>query len=420
MQRRWSVCRWWLGAMTWLFLPAGLAPADDPAAPNAGASVAEGPFRLVSAARQEQLRRCLPRLADRRMQAVLDDPTLLLYTEQEMPQAYQDFSGDLQGIHSPAYNISANRSEPFGNGNREFPWNAPAGTHRSPGVESFRFLWLPKQPEGHPWPVVWYRKRLPGDRSPGYAWLYPVGTIVGEVLTLAAPDGYDYTFELRVRIRESDDWAVDVFRPFLTSDELAQRITELRPNWQENPQLARLVWHLVEPRDLEPRHLVDRQPGRRVFEQTMGVDTLPDAGDDALIAELLTESVFRSALGARWREGANGVPTCAPTTEAPFHIVPARYDAGFIDVDRHSCTRCHETVKRHVREFNAGRDWYGRIRGSDGIFSFHPFDPGSISGNGYGVGVRMRTALIEAGIVAAYDKQAHPDDRYRVLPFLVE
>ena len=37
----------------------------------------------------------------------------MLYTEAEMPPAYQDWRGDLQGVHSPSYNISANGSEPF-------------------------------------------------------------------------------------------------------------------------------------------------------------------------------------------------------------------------------------------------------------------------------------------------------------------
>jgi hypothetical protein len=113
-----------------------------------------------------------------------------------------------------------------------------------------------------------------------------------------------------------------------------------------------------------------------------------------------------------WRRGANGAATHAPTTSASFHIVPANYDAGFIEVERASCARCHSTVGMHVRNFDYSRDWYGRIRGSDGIFSFHPFSPGSISGNGFGAGVSLRSELIGAGILAHYDSRLHPRSLY--------
>ena len=54
---------------------------------------------------------------------------ILFYNDRVMPHAYQDWDGALQGIHSPLYNISAVRSEPIGNANREFPWGSPAGLH---------------------------------------------------------------------------------------------------------------------------------------------------------------------------------------------------------------------------------------------------------------------------------------------------
>jgi hypothetical protein len=128
--------------------------------------------------------------------------------------------------------------------------------------------------------------------------------------------------------------------------------------------------------------------------------------------ELLTTTPFRSAHGELWRKGINGVYTAAPTTESGFHIVPAKYDAGFIEVDTHSCMRCHETANQHVRNFDFGRDWYGRVRGSDGIFSWHPFDPSSISNNGYGATPRMRQSFITAGIVAPYSAEVHTEEHY--------
>jgi len=101
-------------------------------------------------------------------------------------------------------------------------------------------------------------------------------------------------------------------------------------------------------------------------------------------------------------------------------VVPPNYDAAFIAVDSVSCLRCHETVNHSVNEFNAGRDWYGRIRGSDGIFSFHPFALESISANGFGSSVRMRGELEAAGVIARYDRDRHPRAIYNAAEGLRE
>lgn len=387
-------------------------PAEKPAA--SAAAPAET-VRLMPATKQQRLRALLPKVDDADLQAILDDPRLILYTEAEMPRAYQSWNGSLMGVHSAYYNISSNGSEPFGNGNREFPWGSPAGTHRTKGVETFRFVWLPRDENDRPKPIVWFRKRLRGDAVDGYAWTFPVGAKVGEALVMTGPDGHAYTFELRVRTRETGDWEVDVFRPFPTADGLAVRIKELRPNWEDQPNLAHFVEHLEAPLVMKPVVLADKQPAKRTFEQKMGVDSLPAIGDDKLVSQLLAGAVFRSASGEVWRESEAGVATCAPTTAASFNIVPANYDAGFVAVDRVSCARCHDSTSKPVSDFNPGRDWYGHIRGSDGIFSFHPFAPESVSDNGYGRAVSMRSDFERAGVIAKYDPQKHPASDYRSL-----
>jgi hypothetical protein len=339
-----------------------------------------------------------------------------VYTEDEMPRTYQNWDGQLQGVHLASYNISADQSEPFGNGNYEFPWGAPAGTHRTNNVTSFRFLWLPRDENGRLRPIVWYQKHLAGNSSPSYAWSFPVGCVVGEVLTLRGPDGYGYTFELRLRFRKSDQWGVDVFRPFATADDLARRIRELRPNAEQNPKLAALIHHLEQPQNLPWRRLADQQPGQRVFSQWAGVDMLPSVGDDGLVGELLSSTTFTSCLDQTWRVGSNGAWAYAPTTKASFHVVPANYDAGFVEVSGRSCQRCHNTCNQHVDRFNFGRDWYGHIRGSDGIFSFHPFEPSTVSGNGFSSGVQMRQSLTQAGALEAYDRRKHSSAVYSSVP----
>jgi hypothetical protein len=82
--------------------------------------------------------------------------------------------------------------------------------------------------------------------------------------------------------------------------------------------------------------------------------------------------------------------------------------------------RCHETVNHNVQEFEPGRDWYGRIRGSDGIFSFHPFSRGSISFNGSPVSVSMNSELRAAGLLERFDADKHPNSIYNSIRKLVE
>jgi hypothetical protein len=372
----------------------------------------------MAASKERDLRRLLPAVDDPAVRRLLNDPSLILYTEDEMPRTYQVWDGQLQGVHLASYNISADQSEPYGNGNHEFPWGAPAGTHRAKEVSSFRFLWLPRDEKGRLRPVVWYRKHVAGDANASYAWSFPVGCVVGEVLALRGPDGYAYTFEMRLRFRKSDRWGVDVFRPFPTSEDLARRIRELRPKAEQNAKLADLLNHLEQPRDLPWRHLTDQQPGQRVFAQWAGVDMLPTAGDDALVSELLSSTTFTSCLDQTWRVGGNGAWAYAPTTQSRFHVVPANYDAGFVEVSGRSCQRCHNTCNQHVNRFNFGRDWYGHIRGSDGIFSFHPFEPSTVSGNGFSSGVQMRQSLTGAGALEEYDSRRHSSAIYSTVPGL--
>jgi hypothetical protein len=388
---------------------------DPTAGVNAPPTATPVVAKLVSPAKEKSLREYLPKVTDAAIQRVLDDPNLIIYTEEEMPRAYQFWNGANQGVHSAYYNISANGGEPFGNANREFPWGTPAGTHRTKNVRSFRFLLLPRDTEGKVLPVVWYRKQLRGDGQAAYAWTFPIGTVLGEVLSMRSPDGKDYTFEMRIRTRERGDWDVNLFRPFPTAIELSERIKALRPTWADNKQLAEAVAHLEQPLTMTAHTLVDKHPGKRSFQQAMGVDSLPPLGDDALVTELLTTTRFRSALGEAWRKAEGNVKTFAPTTTAAYHVIPANFDAGFIEVDRTSCIRCHESVNESVNAFDGGRDWYGRVRGSDGIFSFHPFAPSSVSGNGYSVGVRMRGELEQAGLIARYDPAKHPATIYHAL-----
>ena len=72
-----------------------------------------------------------------------------------MPRAFAKWNGRLAGVHSAYYNISAGAGEPYGNGNREFPWDSAGGTHRSDGFKAIHFVWLPTDDQGEVLPVVY-------------------------------------------------------------------------------------------------------------------------------------------------------------------------------------------------------------------------------------------------------------------------
>lgn len=359
----------------------------------------------VTGEREAMLRRMIP-LAEYR-----DHPRLQIYTSREMPPAYQ-FAGPGQlrtCFHNLLHNISGDPPEAalghgFGGTAVDFPWRHPGGTDRTQGTSSFKFFVLP---EGRP--IVWYlqRRRQSGDNNLGvtelYFWLYPVGTRFGEVLTMRSPQGFDHTYELRVRERIPGGWAVDILRPYPTAESLLEAVRELPPFRGQ----AELVQHLSSDAPLPTRTLADsRHRSRRAFEQTASIDVLPPI-DPAVVTKLLSRP-FRSALGETWR----GKDCYAPTTDSEWHIVPRGYDGTFLGNDQTSCRRCHESATLDVEVFDERRQWYGNVRGGDQILSFTPIDPACISNNGGPAPVRM---LDVPGLVERYDPARHDRATYHAI-----
>ncbi|HIF32024.1 MAG TPA: hypothetical protein EYG57_19900 [Planctomycetes bacterium] len=380
---------------------------------------ADEPFQLVSAERGVELRAHCPQLADEEMQAILMDPATIFYTDEEVPPCYQEWDGGLRGIHSVHYNISANRQERFGNGNREFPWADTGGLTDVDNVGTVRFLFLPLDPATRErLPIVWYRKTFLRDAEPGYGWRFPAGTVFGEVLLMHHSDERWRPFEVRIRQRETDDWDIDVFRPFSTPQELATAIRGRIEDWRDVAELQSLVTHLDATSLDLPLQTLENEHPTVVFRETAMVDSLPTIGNLELVDQLLRHRPFHSVRGEEWRRDDSGNVTYAPTTEADDHIIPRGYRGGFIEISRSSCMRCHETANRHVRDFQASRDWYGRIRGGDGIFSFHPFSLESISPNGYSMPPQLNPKWEAAGLLLPYDPDRHQPPSYGVIETL--
>lgn len=326
-------------------------------------------YKLISKEKHEVLASHIPDSKDLILNKIRNNPRLLIYTEKEIPQAYQDFAGALIGIHAPSYNISAAKpQEKFGNPNVEFPWGKPAGAENvsENNFSSFKFLLLPENQS-----IIITRKYLNGDRRPSYVWTFPKGTTVGEVLQLYYKEKY-YTFEVRLRTKETENWKTTSYRPFVSLKDFA--------NFCKSNG-TQLYYH-------DQRIVQSHQ----IF-QGDAIATNLDSIPESLVKKALSQT-FENALGQEWHEESH-----AATTDSDFHIVPKNYRAATIAINSKSCTRCHESVLKHASDFDNNRDWYGRVRGSDGIFSFHPFDPSVISYGGIYQGERIRNEFISNGIV---------------------
>jgi hypothetical protein len=391
--------------------------------------------QLVSEKSEELYRSMLPVTDQERWNKLFQEGDLLFYTEREMPKAYQQNvgGGPQATFHWANYNISgdtvgingrrAEASKPHGaggNANVEFPWKTPGGLHDSPNTENFKFMHLPVV-DGNRLPVVYWNERLPDATTgsgTGLKWVFPKGAILGECLMLIDPTTKQkYTFEVRMRVRGETAWDVEILRPFPTSKSLAKRIRELRP--VEEVSNNQLVAHAESEFPVETRLLYGPHPTNVSFREEAGIDNLP-ATDPALIRELLTTTEFKSAVGLEWREDDRGQKVFAPTTAAAFHIVPKNYKATFLGTDTESCMSCHNATHKHTTHFDAPRQWYGHVRGSDGIFSFHPVDPSCVADNGATLPVVIRKSLLSGGYVARYDQGKHGKEHYRIISDLMK
>lgn len=337
----------------------------------------------------------------------------LFYTDEVMKRVYQ-FQG---GLADANYNINAIKQfdttgkQLPGNANKEFPWNKPGGLDLVKNLVTLRFVYLPPSANGVKWPIVWYQNQIEGDSV--IEWNFPAGAIVGEFLAYYPPNGqYSYIFEVRVRKRYIEKWETDVFKPFQTVDDLSSR---LRDYGRDD-----LADKLVKLPTLVNYNLKDKQTRTRLFDVTLPLDYLPEFNDPKLVHELLTTTPFYSSTGMPWRWNNEGKTISnAPFTKEEYSIIPANYLGGMIALTNESCTRCHMTTLVHSGVFSPnrgnGREWYGRERGSDGIFSFHPFESNAVAFGGVTRPV-INTRLVNTGFVANFDPKVHPKNVYSVIP----
>ena len=342
----------------------------------------------------ENLRGFLPKVEDRTVAGVFANPATYWYTEQDMPPAYQTDSmvDGLATFHDPRYDLSggADQKHGNGNGNTEFPWASPGGTDRA-NVESIRAMLLPAV-DGRTLPVVAYNEVVRTKIGPNYqvrrlSWRFPVGTVFVEVLFIRDERRQPWPFTVRMRQRGDDYWDVAVFRPVPTRDDLAEEFT-------------------FEPKYVQPGRVRAVHPNAVAFDEEAVWDVLPLLQPDD-VRRLLSRP-FVDCTGVDWSEAVE------PTSVQRFSLVPANYDGTLAGNEPTACANCHEHVAKHVSEFDRARDWYGFIRGSDGIFSFQPVDQSSVAGNGNPLPIRLRSDLTRAGLIT-FDPSAIGTRYYQAL-----
>jgi hypothetical protein len=230
-------------------------------------------------------------------------------------------------------------------------------------------------------PVVYWSR---GNRVD---WIFPIGTEIHELL-MQRYNGKYYVYESRRKIRTKDSWAASILLPFTSQAEFEKAI---------GYGLGKLP--------VEDTTLIDTRHRGVGFKVRAANFRLPRVST-VLVESALRDAQFTEVEHREW-----------PVTQGvqDFHIVPRLFTGMHAGATTDSCARCHRDVGLSVDRFDRARDWYGRVRGADAVFSFHPFSRGSISTNGAARTVRFDTQLSSLGIIAPHNRALHTKKDYSTL-----
>lgn len=260
--------------------------------------------------------------------------------EYKLPPAYVNNNC----AHDPFYNISAVAGEPFGNGNMEYPWRDSLGVAHCPNVSVRFFRYFPAG------------KSVTVDTSRA-TWTFPNGTVFAEAF-MQKHDGKEYPWLLLTRTKRNGYWSdFRALAPVPSREELEAEVGKWKVRYLK-----------IDMRNHHSATVVESSNKK--------VEVLPDLEDDVVVR--LLSRPFREIPGY-WGD------SFLPTSAKDFNLVPKDFTGGAVDLGDNSCMQCHETAGKHVDRFEPSRDWYGHIKGSDGIFSWHPFEASCISSNGFNV-----------------------------------
>jgi hypothetical protein len=387
------------------------------------AVVEPGYVEMLSQQRLTEIRNSIPALFDARMHAIMHSPQTMWYDETAIVPGYQDSMGSPVGMRpNTIESILINLAVPGGwetlfarRGRFNFPFGT-GGADRSPNLVKINFWSVPRD-GSNVLPVVYWRLGFSRWR-----WLFPKGTIIGEVLMVRLSNGSTPVFEVRTRERTLAGWANSIFRPYLTSSSLARSIKSHRPEWASSAKLSAAVNHLENSGTLTPQSLRTQHYAGSFTEQAGYLDVIPSLGDAGLVDELLRPSVFMPVRSdVAWKMDGGKISFAASSASGDS-IVPSSYDGGLLAVDDISCRRCHDQAGRQIGDFHDEMVLYGELWGEDETFSWHPFENSQFvdaQGNVRNFNDdnrRLRSDFAAAGLVVQFDRSKHPESIYRELP----
>jgi len=378
---------------------------------------------IMPPAKAAQFKALLPIVWDEETSTILRNPETLWYDAESIVPSYQDSQGDPEGnrpntIESILIDLAVpggHASLFGGKGKFNFPFHS-GGADLSDNLVKINFWSVPRGQNQAQLPVVYWKMNFSRWR-----WIFPAGTVIGEVLLLKFPDGDLRVFEIRTRKRETNGWRNNVFRPFRTAATLADAIKLARPQWSQSTSLSKLVQHLLNDNSLTPRTLQSKHFAK-AFETVNGyLDVLPDFGDPQLVKDLLKDTPYLSVGSIPWKSNGRQI-TYAASTASAYSIVPRAYDGGMLPVDDVSCRRCHKEGGRQIGDFYEDLIAYGELWGEDETFSWHPFETkmfvkadGTVA-NFNNDNRRLRQDLVSAGLIVNYQPASHPASIYKELP----
>ena len=378
------------------FEPRSSGSNEPPTRPQTTA--AKNSVQLLPQNKLNFYRTILPKVENPELEAILKDPNTLFFDRQSMVPGYQDPSMPVSGVRTTEQGF---RGAPFGQGADRIyldgeghlrMFSKGVGLQGAGNTETFHFIHLPKDANGNLQKIKVVKRRIPPDETPVYDWVFPVGTVSGEIVYNKDSSGKSQVLEIRTRTKDNAKgaWAPDIMRPFPTAGSLSERLTEVA---QTNPALRAeaeaIQNHLSNKARLQPLQIKRDGYQKGNFESSGGTDVLPNMSESMVRALLATP--FKSSLGAQW-DSNGSVTAFAPTSNQANGIVPQHGRTGAIRVDRESCNKCHEESNKPIRNFfNENHPMYyqsivayGNLPGSDRNLRFTIFDQKHFSKFGSG------------------------------------
>ncbi len=386
------------------------------------------PVDIVAAGTFDKVASLMPCIADPELVQLFESTDTMWYDKFSIVPAYQDSAGDnvtfpvglRPNTIAPNLIVTGGHAAFFSElGTFHFPFGRPIGS-KSDSAAVVDFWHVPRK-NGAILPVVWWQYK-PNSFTWRYEWMFPVGTVFGEMIYSIDGDGQWWPFEIRTRTRGLNGWTADAFRPFPTAQSFASALEEKRvadPVWAKSEEISALIAHALDDTKMVPGKLAAPKLPDAFATQEGAEDPLPDLEDDSILKALLMEVGFQSAKGARWK--GETLAAYAPTSTGDFHIVPKGYNGGFVAVDDASCERCHVDAGHPFKDYHDFVYLYGEVWGADEVFSWHPFAHGEfVNADGTVKNFnhnnrKIRTDFASAGVVAPYDKALHTESDYQRL-----